>query len=104
MARRKLAWSLIFFGAAIAHYYLFYVHPVNALSNREKSLIREAVTVCVDMPLLAWIPVRFTPVENEKGKITAIDAALFYGVVPYRINLRTRGGQLTGCSIERLPG
>lgn len=89
---------------AFVHYYVFYVRPFNALSDRRISLIREAVTVCVDMPLIAWMPLRFTPIEDEKGNMTAIDASVFYGVTLYRINLRTTGGRLQGCSIEFTPG
>lgn len=104
MARHKFAWCLVFLGAATAHYYYFYARPHHALSSGDRSLIREAVTVCVDMPLLAWLPLRFTPVESEDGRVTAIDAAVFYGIELYRIELRTRGGRLSGCSIEFLAG
>jgi hypothetical protein len=88
---------------AFVHYYMFYVRPFNALSDREVSLITEAVTVCVDMPLIAWVPLRFTPIEDEKGNVTAIGASVFYGVTLYRINLRTTGGRLKGCSIKFAP-
>jgi hypothetical protein len=73
------------------------------LSNREKNTISEAVAVCVDTPLFGWMPLRFTPVADERAEIVAIDAAIFYGTVAYRINLRARGGQLTGCSIDYFP-
>ncbi|GAB5415728.1 MAG: hypothetical protein Cons2KO_33310 [Congregibacter sp.] len=88
---------------AFVHYYVFYVRPFNALSDREISRIREAVTVCVDMPLIDWIPLRITPIKDEKGNMTAISASVFYGVTLYRINLRTTGGRLKGCSIEFSP-
>mgnify|MGYP005857820673 CR=1 FL=1 len=101
--RPKLAWGLLLISVVFAHYYFFYVRPYTALSDREKTTIAEAVTVCVDAPLLDWIPLRFTPIANERGEIAAIDAAIFYGTVAYRINLRARGGQLTGCSIDYFP-
>lgn len=88
---------------AFVHYYVFYVRPLNALSGREMSLIREAVTVCVDMPLIAWMPLRFIPIEDEKGNMTAIGAAVFYGLTLYRINLHTAGGRLQSCSIKFAP-
>ena len=89
---------------AFVHYYAFYFRPFNALSDREISLIKDAITVCVDMPLIDWIPLRFTPIEDERGNMTAIGAFVFYGVTLYRINLRTTGGRLNGCSVEFSPG
>ncbi len=100
---RKLGWSIALAVALLAHYYFFYVRQVHTLSDRDKDLVREAVSVCVDMPLIDWIPHRYTPVADEQGRVKAIDAAFFYGVTSYRINLRTIGGVLEGCSIDFFP-
>ena len=97
---RVLRWSLIIAALLAVHFYVYYVRPLAVITDDERRLMREAIVVCVDMPLIDWIPFRYTPVRDETGDMRAIDAGLFYGVVPYRINLRTMHGRLKGCSIE----
>lgn len=100
MIGRVLRWSLFFTVLVAVHFYVYYVRPLPEITDSEPKLMREPIVVCVDMPLIDWIPFRYTPVRDGTGAVRAIDAGLFYGVVPYRINLRTTHGRLKGCSIE----
>ena len=105
--RMRLRQSWIFVlvaSAALAHYYFFYVRPAGELSPRARELIRVAVSTCVDAPLIAPIPKRFTVHTDHRGRMVAIDAAVFHGVVLYRVNVRLERGVLQGCSIDYGPG
>jgi hypothetical protein len=102
--RRRGVFALLLLCALGAHYHFFYLQPASRLSEQDKDFLRYALSVCVDAPLLAPIPKRFTVHRNSSGRVLAIDAAVFYGVVLYRVRLVMQGGDLESCSVDYFPG